>query len=67
MNKKAFKKAALLFVAEFVVWLLAGIVIGAIAKGNWRALLTNGNFLILAAVLSALSAFFDYNKTAGKK
>ena len=62
MDKKAFKKAALLFIAEFVVWLLAGIIIGAIFKGDWRALLTNGNFLILAGVLSLLSAFFDFQK-----
>ena len=67
MNKKALKKAIILFIAEFVVWLLAGIIIGAIFKGNWRLLLTNSNFLLLAAVLSALSAFFDFQKSAGKK
>ena len=66
MNKKALKKAALLFVAEFVVWMLAAIVIGAIFKKDWRAMLTNGNFLLLAGVFSLMSAFFDYQKTNGK-
>ncbi len=67
-KKKAIKKAVLLFVAEFVVWMLAAIVIGAITKKDWRAMLTNGNFLILAAVFSLLSAYFDYNKSiSGKK
>ena len=66
MNKKALKKAVLLFIAEFVVWLLAAIVIGAI-KGDWRSLLSNGNFYILAAVFSLLSAYFDYTKSTGKK
>ena len=51
-KKQAIKKAALLFVAECVVWLLAAIVIGAVAKGGWNVLLTNGNFLLLAAVFS---------------
>ncbi len=67
MDKKALKKAIVLFIAEFVVWLLAGIIIGAIFKKDWRELLTNGNFLILAAVFSALSAFFDFQKSANKK
>ena len=67
MDPKKLKRAALLFVAEFIVWLLAGIIIGAIAKKDWSALLTNGNFLLLAAVLSALSAFFDYQKPTQKK
>ncbi len=65
MNKKALKKAVLLFIAEFVVWLLAAVVIGAI-KGDWRSLLSNGNFYILAAVFSLLSAYFDYTKSAKK-
>ncbi len=65
-KKKALKKALLLFVAEFVVWLLAGLVIGAI-KGDWRTILTNGNFLTLAFVFSALSAYLDFNKTTAKK
>lgn len=55
------KKSLLLFVAEFVVWMLAGLVIGAV-KGNWKSVLTNGNFYILATVFSALSAFLDYQK-----
>ena len=42
MDPVKLKKAILLFIAEFVVWLLA-------------------------AVLSALSAFFDYQKGAPKK
>lgn len=67
MDKKALKKAIVLFIAEFVVWLLAGIIIGAIFKKDWRELLTNGNFLILAAVFSALSAFFDFQKSTNKK
>lgn len=67
MDKKALKKAIVLFIAEFVVWLLAGIIIGAIFKKDWRELLTNGNFLILAAVFSALSAFFDFQKSNNKK
>ena len=67
MDPKKLKRAVLLFVAEFVVWLIAGIVIGAIVKKDWSAMLTNGNFLLLAAVLSALSAFFDYQKPAQKK
>ncbi len=67
MNKKALKKAIFLFIAEFVVWLLAAIIIGAIVKKDWLAMLTNGNFLLLAAVFSVMSAFFDYQKTAGKK
>ncbi len=67
MDPKKLKRAALLFVAEFVVWLIAGIVIGAIVKKDWSAMLTNGNFLLLAAVLSALSAFFDYQKPSQKK
>ena len=66
MDKKALKKAIVLFIAEFVVWLLAGIIIGAIFKKDWRELLTNGNFLILAAVFSALSAFFDFQKSTNK-
>ena len=66
-KKKAFKKAALLFVAEFVVWLLAAIVIGAIVKKDWSALLANGNFFILAGVFSLLSAFFDFQKSTGGK
>lgn len=67
MNKKALKKAILLFIAEFVVWMLAALLIGAVTKKDWLAMLTNGNFLILAAVFSAISAFVDYQKTAGKK
>ena len=67
MDKTALKKAIVLFIAEFVVWLLAGIIIGAIFKKDWRELLTNGNFLILAAVFSALSAFFDFQKSNNKK
>ncbi len=55
------KKSLLLFVAEFVVWMLAGLIIGAV-KGNWKSVLTSGNFYILAAVFSALSAFLDYQK-----
>lgn len=58
-------KAVLLFVAEFVVWLLAGVVIGAI-KGDWKSILTNGNFYILAGVFSAMSAYFDYQKGGQK-
>ena len=38
MNKKALKKAVLLFIAEFVVWIIAAIVIGAVAKKDWSAL-----------------------------
>ena len=49
------------------VWMLAAIVIGAVVKKDWRGLLTNGNFLILAAVFSLLSAYFDYQKSVGKK
>ena len=64
MNPKL-KKPILLFVAEFVVWLLAGIVIGAI-RGDWKSVLTNGNFYILAAVFSLISAYFDYQKGAKK-
>ena len=67
MNKQALKKAIVLFIAEFVVWLLAAIVIGAVVKKDWQSRLTNGNFLILAAVFSLLSAYFDYQKTVGKK
>ena len=67
MDPVKLKKAILLFVAEFVVWLLAGIVIGAVRKTGWSSVITNGNFLLLAAVLSALSAFFDYQKGAPKK
>ena len=67
MDPKKLKRAVLLFVAEFVVWLIAGIIIGAIVKKDWSSLLTNGNFLLLAAVLSALSAFFDDQKPAQKK
>ncbi len=66
-KKKAIKKAVMLFIAEFVVWLLAAILIGAIARKDWRALLTNGNFLILAAVFSLLSAYFDFSKSTGGK
>jgi len=60
-KQKILKKALLLFAAEFAVWLLAGIVIGK-AKGSWDMMLKNQNFLLLAAVLSALSAFFDYTR-----
>ena len=67
MDKKALKKAVLLFIAEFVVWLLAAIVIGALSKKDWSALLTNGQFLTLAAVFSLFSAYFDYMKSRGKK
>ena len=66
MDPVKLKKAILLFVAEFVVWILAVIVIGAI-RGDWRALLGNGNFYILAGVFSALSAYLDYNKKTEKK
>ena len=67
MDPKKIKRAVLLFVAEFVVWLIAGIVIGAVRKTGWSSVITNGNFLLLAAVLSALSAFFDYQKPSQKK
>ncbi len=68
MDKKAaLKKAVLLFIAEFVVWMIAALVIGAVSKQDWRALITNGNFLILATVFSLFSAFFDYMKSTGKK
>ena len=67
MNKKALKKAVLLFIAEFVVWLIAAVVIGAVAKKDWSALLSNGNFFILAGVFSLLSAYFDYQKSVAKK
>ena len=67
MDPVRLKRAVLMFLAEFVVWLLAFIVIGAIFKKDWRELLTNGNFLILAAVFSALSAFFDFQKSTNKK
>ena len=66
MDPVKLKKSILLFIAEFVVWLLAGIVIGAI-RGDWRSLLTNANFYLLAAVFSALSAYFDYSKKNEKK
>ncbi len=66
-KKQAFKKAALLFIAEFVVWMLAALVIGSVSKGSWKALLTNVNFLTLAGVFSLFSAFFDYMKSTGKK
>jgi len=66
LKQKALKKALLLFVAEFVVWLLAGIVIGAV-RGDWQSQLSNPNFLLLSFVFSAFSAFMDYNKNAGKK
>ena len=66
MDKKKVKKAVLLFIAEFVVWLLAGIVIGAV-RGDWSSVVTNSNFLLLAAVLSVLSAFFDYMKPSAKR
>ena len=67
MNKKAFKKAVFLFIAEFVVWMLAGLLIGGVIKKDWTAILTNGNFYILAGVFSLLSAYFDYQKTNGGK
>ena len=66
-KKKALKKAVLLFIAEFVVWMLAAIVIGAIARKDWRAMLTNSNFLILAAVFSLISAYLDFTKSTGGK
>ena len=66
-KKKAVKKAALLFVAEFVVWILAGLLIGGVIKKDWTALLANTNFYILAAVFSLLSAYFDYQKSTGGK
>ena len=59
------KKSVLLFVAEFVVWMLAGLIIGAV-RGDWKSVLTNGNFYILAAVFSVLSAYLDYQKGAKK-
>ena len=66
-KKKAVKKAVVLFVAEFVVWMLAGIVIGAVTGKGWSAMLTNSNFLLLAGVLSLLSAYFDFMTSTGKK
>ena len=66
-KKKAVKKAVLLFVAEFVVWILAGLLIGGVIKKDWTALLANTNFYILAAVFSLLSAYFDYQKSTGGK
>ena len=66
-KKQAIKKAVLLFVAEFVVWMLAALVIGSLSKGSWKALLTNSNFLILAGVFSLFSAFFDYMESTGRK
>jgi len=55
-----------MFLAEFVVWLLAFIVIGAI-RGDWSSLLHNGSLLLMAVLFSGISAFFDYTKGAGKK
>ena len=66
MDPKKLKRAVFLFIAEFAVWMLAGILIGAIAKGNWKAVVTNGNFLLLAGVLSLISAFFDAQKAQKK-
>ena len=66
-KKKAIKKAVLLFIAEFVVWLLAGLLIGGIFKKDWTIMLTNSNFFILAGVFSLLSAYFDYQKSMGGK
>lgn len=65
-KKKALKKAVLLFIAEFVVWMLAALVIGGIKK-DWTAMFSNGNFYILAGVFSLLSAYFDYMKSVGGK
>ena len=66
-KKQAIKKAAFLFIAEFVVWLLAGLLIGGIIKKDWTAILGNGNFYLLAGVFSLLSAYFDYQKSVGGK
>ena len=55
------KKSVLLFIAEFVVWVLAAIVIGAV-RGDWKSLLSNSTFYIFAGVFSLLSAFLDYQK-----
>ena len=66
-KKKALKKAVLLFVAEFVVWMLAALVIGKIVKKDWVAMFSNGNFFILATVFSLLSAYFDFMKSTGGK
>ena len=46
---------------------LAGIVIGAVTGKGWSAMLTNSNFLLLAGVLSLLSAYFDFMNSTGKK
>ena len=66
-KKKAIKKAVLLFIAEFVVWILAALVIGAVFKKDWKALFANGNFFILAGVFSLMSAYFDFQKSTGGK
>ncbi len=66
MDKKALKKALVLFVGEIVFWLLAAIVIGAF-KGNWRMLFSNFNFLFLAVLLSVISSVTEYRKNADKK
>ena len=66
-KKKAIKKAVLLFVAEFVVWMLAALVIGKIVKNDWTAMFSSGNFFLLAGIFSLLSAYFDYMKSIGGK
>ena len=66
MDPVRLKRAVLMFLAEFVVWLLAFIVIGAI-RGDWSSLLHNGSLLLMAVLFSGISAFFDYTKGAGKK
>ena len=66
-KKKAIKKAVLLFVAEFVVWMLAALVIGKIVKKDWTAMFSNGNFFLIAGIFSLLSAYFDYMKSIGGK
>ena len=66
MDPVKMKRAVLLFLAEFVVWLLAGVVIGAV-RGDWTSLLHNGNFYILAGVFSLISAYFDYQKPRQQK
>ena len=66
-KKKAIKKAVLLFIAEFVVWMLAALFIGGVIKKDWGAMFSNSNFFILAGVFSLLSAYFDYMKSTGGK
>ena len=66
-KKKAIKKAVFLFIAEFAVWMLAGLLIGGVIKKDWGALFSNSNFFLLAGVFSLLSAYFDFMKSTGGK